>query len=161
MVYQTTPVSHRSLAKLEQVSYSTLSQRAMREGWRKLDTANKKIVAATGKALESEIDRRAAALVHDQLAPFIEKHKAAITKRAVKLSNRGLARLEKLWRDQPPDAAKSESEGAKTLETFVRVARVSLGMGDGSPVAPALTLNLLTTHSAVQIAPARRDETEA
>jgi hypothetical protein len=130
----------------------------MREGWKKLDSANKKIIVRASKALEAEIENRAADLVADQLAPFIEAHKAKITRRAVKLSNRGLSRLEQLWR-KPPEAAKSESEGAKTLETFVRVARVSLGMSDGTAGTSPLTLNVLANHSAIQIV--RQDDSSS
>jgi len=160
-LYESTPISGRALAKQESVSYSTLSQKAMVQKWRKPPSANGKSVAKAASELEAQVEERAQQIVKDQLQPFIEKHKTKITKRAVLLSNRGLTRLERLWQKNKPSEAKVEAEAAKTLETLVRVGRVSLGMGDGSPVGGSVSLNILTNQAAVQVISPENKESDS
>jgi hypothetical protein len=155
--YETGSMSQRNLADSLGISQSTLMRRAMREKWMQ----RSKLVRLAASDLEAKLARSVKSAVEDELAPFIEAHKARITKRAVKMSNRGLSRLDSLWKQQKPSQAKQEAEAAKTLETLVRVARTSLGMGDGSPVGSVVSLNILTNQAAVQVNPAGPIESQS
>lgn len=138
------------IAKQLGISRSTLHQRAWRENWQQKAKINRKLVAGAIVNLEKRVNARAQQLVEQELAPLIEREKEKITKRGIKIGNKGLSRIEKLWRQKVPTSTRDESDGARAAETFLRIARTSLGMGDGAPIAGPLS-PILISHSAVQI----------
>jgi transcriptional regulator with XRE-family HTH domain len=145
--YESGVMSQRELARLEGVSHSTLMQRAAREKWR----PRAKLVQATARKLEAELDERSVSIIRDELAPFIEREKIRLTKRGYRIGSKGLTRVEKLWKNLNPDNPKGEADGARAAETFLRMARTSLGMDDGKAPAGSVNLNILTGQAAVQV----------
>lgn len=138
--YESTDISQRELAKREGVPESTLTQRAMREKWRKPGAR----VAEFAGDLEAAANEQARKMVADQLQPFIDRHKIAITKRAVNMSMKGLKRLGLLWDSSKPSSTRFEADGARALETFIRVGRTSLGMDDNTNGGKGLTVDMLS-----------------
>lgn len=145
--YETTEISQRKLADKHGISRNTLMQRAMREKW----SQPGKMVQRAASKLKASINEKMIAKVQDQLAPYIEREKVKITKRGIRLGNHGLTRIERLWKSQHPTIAKAEADGARAAETFLRMARTSLGMSDGSAAAGPVNVNILTNRSAVQV----------
>lgn len=144
--YETTAISQRKLAKLRNIPYGTLFKRAMREKWRQ----HAKSVKKTTIDLEAEINERALARVRDDLAPWIEEQKVKFTKRGFHLASNGISRVERMFDSDSPLDAKEESYISKAAETYHRMGRVALGMGDGSSTG-SINLNILTNQAAVQV----------
>lgn len=147
--YESTAITHRDLAKKHGIPYSTLGRRAMREKW----SQRKRLVESAARKVESQITERIEEQVRNELAPWIEAKRTEITKRGVNVSERGLSRVEEGLDAVESGDSKSVSEIARAAETFLRMARVSLGMSDGSSVGGALNLQILTNQAAVQINP--------
>lgn len=145
--YESTDLSLRELARLEGESESTVLKWSMRYHWQQ----RAKLVRKVARGMESDVNEKIVARVMEELQPYIEDHKIKITKQGVQMGKRGLARLNTLWKNGKPSSSKAEAEGAKTLETLVRVVRTSLGMNDGQAIATPLSGAILISHSAVKI----------
>lgn len=145
--YETSTITQRALADQLGISPSTLMKRAMREKWK----GTKRLVLQTAAKLEADLTVEAKQMIRDELAPFIEAKKIQITKRGVKVGERGLSRVEKLWRGSKPTDAKEEADAARAADTFLRMARTSLGMNEGSGISGALTLNILSNQAAISV----------
>lgn len=143
--YETTTIAQRALAKKCDVPYSTLAKRAMRQHW----SQKAKLIQRTACLLESEMRAAEKQVIRDDLAPLLAKKREEITKRGISVAERGLSRVESLWDNSPPTESKAEAEGARAAETFLRMARTSAGM-DGSGIAGALNLSILTNQAAIQ-----------
>jgi hypothetical protein len=138
------------LAEKLQIPFSTLRQRAWREKWRQSSRVAKQIVLAARAEAEQQVNARAREIVAADLAPFIEAQKTEITKLGVKMGKTGLKRVASYWRKNKATDLKAESDGARAAETCLRMARVSLGMSEGTPATAPLS-PILINHSAVQI----------
>jgi len=145
--YETTNISQRDLAAKHHVPYSTLCKRTMRENW----SQRAKLVAATASKLEAEVGEAIKQEIRDELAPLIAAKKVEITKRGIHVAERGLSRIESLWDDQRPSEAKVEADGARAAEIFLRLARTSLGMNDGTGLGGALNVNILANQAAIGV----------
>lgn len=149
--YENGHESVATIAKQLGLSKSTAAQRCFRERWKQKAKIGRKLVKGALRDLEAAANAKARQMVANELAPYIERQKEKITRRGIKIGNRGLSRIEKLWRDKKqPSSTRDESDGARAAETFLRIARTSLGMGDGAPIAGPLS-PILISHSAVQI----------
>lgn len=138
------------LARALQIPKQTMQHRAWKENWKQNHKLAKTLVREAVVSIEKQVHEQARKMVENELAPYIERQKDKITRRGIKIGNRGLSRIEKLWRNKKPDSTREESDGARAAETFLRIARTSLGMSEGVPVAGPLS-PILISHSAVQI----------
>jgi hypothetical protein len=86
-----------------------------------------------------------------ELQPWIEREKAEHVKRIVTIAKRGFQRIEKIWDENAVPEARTESLVAATLDKHDTIIRRNLGMNEAPPAEPALNLNILTNHSAVQL----------
>lgn len=145
--YESSELSLRELARLEHVPESTIMKWSMSDHWQQ----RKRLVSQVARKLEADLSDKSLEIIRDELQPLIEAEKVKITKRGIKISNRGLSRIEKLWKAQFPANAKSEADGARAAETFLRMARTSLGMNEGTAQNGSLCLSILTGQAAVQI----------
>lgn len=119
-------------------------KRAMNEKWRQ----NSQIVKKAIGDLEAEVESRVEKRVKEELAPWIEEEKVKFTKRGVKVANRGMNRIEKLFKSVPN--AKDESYISKAAESYHRIGRTALGMNDDHAPGGAFTISVLANHAAVQ-----------
>jgi AcrR family transcriptional regulator len=148
----------RQIADKHLISRSTIFKRAAREHWKQsaaiVEAARKQIVQkmeAKMEAATSELAQVAVEEVVEQLQPWIEREKAEHTRRIVAIAKRGFQRIEKLWDENAVPEAKAESLVAATLDKHDAIIRRNLGMNESPPAQPALNLNILTNHSAVQV----------
>ncbi len=136
------------LSKREGIPLSTITQRSWKEGWKKHETLAKEVL----HNIQNGIEQRAVAIAEDRLAPWIEEHKAKFIKRSFAVANRGVSRVAKHQRDNKERVeARDEANMAKALESFARVGRQALGLGDGSPVTGVLNFSMLSNKTAIQV----------
>ena len=150
----------RQLAERYCISRSTIFKRAARENWKQnaavVEAARKQIVQkmeAKMEAATSELAQVAVEEVVEQLQPWIEREKAEHTRRIVAIAKRGFRRIEKIWDENAIPEARVESLVAATLDKHDTIIRRNLGMNEAPPVQPALNLNILANHTAVQVVP--------
>jgi hypothetical protein len=150
----------RQLADKRGVSRSTIFKRAAREHWKQnatlIESTRQQIIEKMEAKLEAEVDEVAhvaAKQVIAELQPWIEEQKAQHIRRAVTIAKRGLQRIEKLWDENAVPEARTESLVAATLDKHDTIIRRNLGMNEAPPVQPALNLNILANHTAVQVVP--------
>jgi len=156
--YENGTIGLRKLARAHGISPSTMMQRSMREKWQR----NDKLVRKTSKELALAIDKRAQAKLEASLAPFIEAEKAKFTRAGVALAKTGLRRVKRMMAHTHAEPeAKSEAFISKSAETYHRIGRVALGMGDGSPVGGSVSLNILTNAAAVQVVSNENKESDS
>ena len=152
--YETSRISHRALAKKRNVSYGTLSKRAMRQHW----CQKAKIIRKAVNQLESERPSTMLAAAKNELAPWIEQKKDEFTREGFTVANHGVERIKTLFKANKKPDAKSESFIAKAFETYHRAGRTALGMTDGTSPAGAINLNIMANQAAVQIAPVQSQD---
>ncbi len=138
----------RYLANREHIPVNTMWTRSKREGWIKRE----RVVKAATRNLVNNAAERQLAVAEDKLAPWIEKQVANFTKRTFAVANRGVSRVGKYQRDSKDKVeARDEANMAKALESFTRVGRLALGLGDGSPVTGVLNFSMLSNKTAIQV----------
>jgi uncharacterized protein YPO0396 len=159
--YETSPARSRlrELADKHGTSRSTLFKRAAREKWKQnaaiVEAARQQIMKKMEARLEAEtaeVAQLAAKEVIAELRPWIEQEKAEHIGRPVNIAKRGLQRIERLWDENAVPEARTESLAAATLDKHDQIIRRNLGLNDAAPSAGALSLNILTNHSLVQVA---------
>ncbi len=140
--------SIRYMSRREGIPLSTIMQRAWKEGWKKHQALVKQAI----RNLESDANERAVAIVEDKLAPWIAEQTSKFTKRTFAVANRGVSRVGKYQRKTKDNIeARDEANMAKALESFTRVGRLALGLGDGSPATGPLNFTMLSNKTAIQI----------
>jgi hypothetical protein len=102
--------------------------------------------------LRRPVAQLAAKEVIAELRPWIEQEKAEHIGRPVNIAKRGLQRIERLWDQNAVPEARTESLAAATPDKHDQIIRRNLGLNDAAPSAGALSLNILTNHSLVQVA---------
>jgi hypothetical protein len=148
--YESSPrsCSLRYLARREAIPKQTMFVRASREGW----TKREKMVKTALRNLEIKAEAKAIALVEDKLAPWIEDQKSKFTKRTFAVANRGVSRVSNYQRKTKDNVeARDEANMAKALESFTRVGRLALGLGDGQAPTGTLNFQMLSNKTAIQI----------
>lgn len=145
--YETTVISQRDLADKHGIPQSTMMKRAMREKWKQ----GAKLVRATVLELEARADDMAKEKMSRDLAPWIEQAKTEVTKRGFAIGEKGMSRVEEAWNVIKPSDGKDEANFARAAETFLRMARTSLGMNDSSAGPQPLSLTILTNQAAVAV----------
>jgi len=145
--YETTTIPQRELAKKHNVSPSTLMKRAMREKWKQ----GAKLVRATAAKLEAVATEIAEKRLQEELQPWIQQMQERTQRRGFALGEKGMSRIEKVLDTTNPVDAKEEANWARAAQTFVSIARTSLGMSDSSATAGPLNLQILTNQAAIQV----------
>lgn len=148
--YESGDLTLQQLADRLQIPFSTLRKRAWREHWRQSTRVAKQLIIGARAEAEQQIQATARQMIAADLAPLIEREKQKITKLGLQIGKQTIKRVQQYHRKNKPTDLKAESDGARAAETGLRMARVSLGMSDGTPAQAPLS-PILINHSAVQI----------
>lgn len=152
--YETSPdLSLRKLALKHGIPDGTVRRRAHEHHWAKfvpvLRRATASVTNAANKAIEEtcaavarRVEARTIETLRD-LEPWIEEQRARHVKHIVGLSRAGLARLERLYSENEPTAAKDEQFAAAAMEKHDSIIRRNLGMGDNGTGSTSLNVAVL------------------
>lgn len=143
--FESCGLSIRKFAQERNIPLGTLRHRYRNEAW----IQGRRLVKASVHALEKKIEARVQHRLEHDLAPFIEREKTKFTKAGLKIAKRGLKRTESYFEATPVTDPKMDAFIAKAATDWHRMGRVALGMGDGSPVAGSVNLNILTNQATI------------
>jgi hypothetical protein len=152
--------SLESLARFYDISESNILKRKAREKWQRkepLAIIADKALEQNAKDVVTEIAQKFRSDLAKDLQPFLEREKSKHIRSQIKRSKAAFKRLDKLattTESNPQQfTPKNDAFIAKTADTWDQIMRRNLGLSDGTVPNGALQLNILTNHSAVQIAP--------
>lgn len=148
------------LARRFNCSLSAIQKHAWKGKWVRFDSLAKMAVNSIShgqeqivQAVTNNVHATLAAQLEKSLAPWLEREKTKHLKNQILRMKKSFKRIDNFTTANPDLTPKDESFIAKSIETYDTVARRNLGLTDGSVPQSTLSLNILTNHAAVAIAP--------
>lgn len=149
-----------TLAKRFNCSRSVIEKRVVKEKWNRFDSiaslAIRRVQQQSEQIAEqvaSNVSLNLASQMEKSLAPWLEREKTRHLKNQILRMKKSFRRIDNFTAQNPDLTPKDESFIAKSIETYDTVARRNLGLTDGSVPQSTLSLNILTNHSSVSLAP--------